>query len=149
MVLLHIQPRMAQQRTISEIKASLAEQSVFVDLKVEEFEKEVKLFDELRQELREAEAGQAALEECSNVLGDRDLRRASDAPVTGSVETPLRISTGSLKDPFRVPEGSLNGSHGPFQGDADGIIFGRFPKLALVAPIGLQAFWHEDAYPLL
>ena len=96
MVLLHIQPRMAQQRTISKIKASLAEQSVCVDLKAEEFEKEVKLFDELRQELREAEAAQAALEECSNVLGDRDLRRASDAPVTGSLRSPLGIPTGTL-----------------------------------------------------
>ena len=100
MVLLHIQPRMAQQRTISKIKASLAEQSVCVDLKVEEFEKELKLFDELRQELREAEAGQAALEECSNVLGDRDLRRASDAPVTGSLRSPLGIPTGSLRGDY-------------------------------------------------
>ena len=53
----------------------------------------------------------------------RDLRRAGDAPVKGSLKTPLWIPTGSLKDP-----------HGPFQGDADDIIFRKFPKTALVAP---------------
>ena len=42
------------------------------------------------------------------------------------------------KDPFGdaygVPKWLLKGPHGPFQGDADGIIFGKFSKLALVAP---------------
>ena len=77
---------------------------------------------------------------CLVLCTSRDLRRASDAPVTGYLNTPLAI-----------PMGSLNGSHGPFQVDTDGIVFGKVPEIdpksASVAQIGLQAFWHGDATP--
>ena len=99
LVLFHIQPRMQQQSSISEIRQQIEKQKLVCQSKMEEYHEEKKLLEALERDLQEAEEAQAALAQAqaafeaeqgrpwqeqlagiaTTVLGDRDLCRASDA----------------------------------------------------------------------